>query len=367
MPERVPNKHQYLADSLTVRIQSGEFQPGSRLPSDRALAAEFGVSYVTARRGVNLLVDAGLAQRCGRRGTYVRNPGTPASKRVARKLNIICTAYPDATHDRFISDTLRECRERGLESAVIRVPEGEERTAASTISKPELCVVRMNEYYAWPRITRAVVAAADRSVIVGSRLDDRGVSSVMGHDTDGIAVAIDHLAHLGHTGIGFVMHHPNLPLARLRLASWRTHVETLSPMTAADGPIIVDIPPYGSQAEAAYEAVTQRLEDRGRKRQTALVCVNGELALGAMAACRDAGFSVPQHVSILSLASSDSTQFAEPPVTTVEIDLRQEVRAAFELLMARSKGRLPVWDRLRLVEPRLYERASTASIRSITD
>ncbi|MFI7153003.1 GntR family transcriptional regulator [Nonomuraea sp. NPDC050022] len=49
-----------VADRLRERIGSGEFPPGSVLPSEAALCRTFGVARNTVRRGMALLEDEGL-------------------------------------------------------------------------------------------------------------------------------------------------------------------------------------------------------------------------------------------------------------------------------------------------------------------
>ena len=60
-----------LADHITARIAAGELAPGARLPAERDLAAEYGVSYDTVRRATAVLRDRGLILTIVGRGTFV--------------------------------------------------------------------------------------------------------------------------------------------------------------------------------------------------------------------------------------------------------------------------------------------------------
>lgn len=66
----LPLYHQ-LADLLRRRIVSGELPVGAALPSEAQLVTRYGVSRVTARQAVGLLVDEGLVVRGSGRGTRV--------------------------------------------------------------------------------------------------------------------------------------------------------------------------------------------------------------------------------------------------------------------------------------------------------
>jgi GntR family transcriptional regulator len=61
-----------VADHITARIQAGELTPGARLPAERDLATEYGVSYDTIRRATALLRERELIITIVGRGTYVK-------------------------------------------------------------------------------------------------------------------------------------------------------------------------------------------------------------------------------------------------------------------------------------------------------
>jgi GntR family transcriptional regulator len=63
-----------VADALAARIRSGELGPRARVPSERELAAEHGISRMTARAAVDLLARRGLVERKQRSGAFVARP-----------------------------------------------------------------------------------------------------------------------------------------------------------------------------------------------------------------------------------------------------------------------------------------------------
>jgi GntR family transcriptional regulator len=60
-----------LSTILRKRILSGEYPRGRKIPSLIALEEEFGVSNMTVRRAINVLVEEGLLQKVPGRGTFV--------------------------------------------------------------------------------------------------------------------------------------------------------------------------------------------------------------------------------------------------------------------------------------------------------
>jgi GntR family transcriptional regulator len=60
-----------LADILRQRIAEGEFHAGDRLPTEAELMRAYGLSPVTVRRAVKILVDEGSVTATPGRGTFV--------------------------------------------------------------------------------------------------------------------------------------------------------------------------------------------------------------------------------------------------------------------------------------------------------
>ncbi|MGL5600419.1 MAG: GntR family transcriptional regulator [Silvania sp.] len=60
-----------IADKLRLRLNSSDFNVGSPLPGEKALALEFGVARMTIRKATDLLVAWGLVERRHGSGTYV--------------------------------------------------------------------------------------------------------------------------------------------------------------------------------------------------------------------------------------------------------------------------------------------------------
>jgi DNA-binding FadR family transcriptional regulator len=75
-----------LADRIMTAIALGEFTPGQRLPSERDLAAQLGVSRTTVRDALARVVATGLLEvRRGRSGgAFVRHPWSDDSARAVR-------------------------------------------------------------------------------------------------------------------------------------------------------------------------------------------------------------------------------------------------------------------------------------------
>ncbi|MGL5993365.1 MAG: GntR family transcriptional regulator, partial [Aeromonas sobria] len=60
-----------VADRLRIRVNGAECRVGDVLPGEKALAEQYGVSRMTIRKAVDMLIEWGLVERRHGSGTYV--------------------------------------------------------------------------------------------------------------------------------------------------------------------------------------------------------------------------------------------------------------------------------------------------------
>lgn len=82
---------QQLAAQLRVAIDSGEYPPGSRLPTENELCKRYSVSRVTVRKALDELSQSELLVRKPGKGTFV------AEKKIQRKLDGVLS-YTNMCH-----------------------------------------------------------------------------------------------------------------------------------------------------------------------------------------------------------------------------------------------------------------------------
>jgi GntR family transcriptional regulator len=63
-----------VADHIIARVRAGELRPGARLRSERDLAEEYGVAYLTVRRAMAVLRERGYVETVHGKGTFVTDP-----------------------------------------------------------------------------------------------------------------------------------------------------------------------------------------------------------------------------------------------------------------------------------------------------
>lgn len=349
-------KHQRVRDQIVAAIRSGEFKAGGRLPAERELAGRFGVSYMTARRAVTEMVEAELLERRAREGTYVR--GHSRSKLSTTTVNLICPALESSGSRDFLRLGARHIERRGWRPHVIRLHRGHARPAVRAIEHGDLALVLAEGPELQGALGEAMQKAAGRAVLIGNRLDGAGVPSVLADDAQAIRLAVGRLKEARHEAIALLSNHPEHAIDRVQIAAWRScFAGRIKSRELERRLITVNTPRFECSARYVYEAVSRYLAS-GRADATALVCLDEEMALAALAACRDMERPVPEKISLVCSGDSSTMAFAHPPVTCIDVNMEAHIELAMEMLEAAIEGTLAPLDRLRLVEPYLIERQS---------
>ncbi len=71
-PVQPARLYEQIVEQIEERILNGELRDGDRLPTERDLAEQFGVSRTAVREAINALVQRGLVEAHPGRGTFVR-------------------------------------------------------------------------------------------------------------------------------------------------------------------------------------------------------------------------------------------------------------------------------------------------------
>jgi len=109
-----------VAAAILARIRSGELQPGDRLPPERKLVEEFGVSRTAVREALRSLAAQGLIDSYVGRGTFVRQP---TIAHLAAEIGLFFGSSASSASD------LREARllvERALASRAVECADDEQ-------------------------------------------------------------------------------------------------------------------------------------------------------------------------------------------------------------------------------------------------
>jgi LacI family transcriptional regulator len=155
-----------------------------------------------------------------------------------------------------------------------------------------------------------------------------GTDTIRPRNAHGARALARELARLGHRRFAVLAGPSNLLTARDRMSGFRAGLA--DERLGADAVRILDGP---FTRDGGYE-VAEKLVAEGLD-VTCVFAVNDVMAVGAMAAFRDAGLSVPEDVSVAGFDDIATLRDLVPPLTTVHLPLedmgRQAARLALEV------------------------------------
>ncbi|MGC0274263.1 LacI family DNA-binding transcriptional regulator [Pseudactinotalea sp. Z1739] len=111
-----------------------------------------------------------------------------------------------------------------------------------------------------------------------------------------------------------------------------------------------------------YDGISTFLAKSGTDHLDAIFCANDQLAIGVMAALREAGLRVPEDVAVLGWDGSEEGRFANPSLTSVTPDLQALSELAVDLLLDRIEGSAGP-GKVHVLPHQIHVRDSTAPAR----
>ncbi len=163
------------------------------------------------------------------------------------------------------------------------------------------------------------------------------------------------LIELGHRRIAFINGAAQMTFAFLRAQGFRTA------LAQAKRPL-ADCPVHNTDltGAAGRQVASQLLAQSPSERPTAFLCATDALALGVMAAVREAGLQVGRDVSVLGHGNTEAGQLCDPPLASMEHDLLVHGNRIAQLLLRVIAGEDGA-DLHHIQTPHLLLRATVAA------
>ncbi len=113
----------------------------------------------------------------------------------------------------------------------------------------------------------------------------------------------------------------------------------------------------GLYTEEGGEAASKRMMKRNPG-VTAILAGNDKMAIGAITGLKDAGFRVPEDVSVVGCDDMHQAGYCDPPLTTVHTPIYELGKRACERLMDLIKGRVDIVEEIHPVNMTIRKSAS---------
>ncbi|WP_052422958.1 substrate-binding domain-containing protein [Nonomuraea candida] len=351
------------------------------------LATELDVSVITIRRDIALLSSQGLIRRV-RGGAALQSgpvaetlpagePARPAEREEPR----LTVGMVVPSLDYYWPDVIRGVREAAAASGARIVLRGatyqaadERRQLARLVEAGGLDGLLVaptttgddgEELVRWLRGTGVPVVLVERAAAVGDHRE--AMESVVSDHAFGAAMAVRHLAALGHRRVGLITtrQSPTSPHVR---RGWRQACEELGlPLgTAHDGDGrggagVPDADTVDQRDPGWAKALDEVLDQCVASRTTALLVHSDPEAISLVERCRERGLRVPGDLAVVAY-DDEVAELCDPPLTAVRPPKAAVGRAAFAMLAARLADPDPERPTHRMiVEPRLIVRSSSSA------
>lgn len=169
---------------------------------------------------------------------------------------------------------------------------------------------------------------------------------------------VSYLFGMGHSRIAFLSGIPMHGSGNIRFTSFCSAIEKMGG-TIYNELLIDGVFPYTTDVDSGYQAM-KKLIDSGEK-FTAVYAVNDLMALGASRALREAGLNIPSDVSVVGCDNIRIGEYANPPLTTLDVSAREMGRQIVYTLLQKSSGTNT--QKIHIV-PQLIVRKSTGSAKN---
>ena len=181
------------------------------------------------------------------------------------------------------------------------------------------------------------------------------VPKVLNDDLKGGSLAAEHLLQLGHQRIAQLTGPSDVASFVERGRGFRSEIAHAG--AAAE---VQDVPARIATVDEGRRLMRAVL--RRRELPTAVFAHNDLLAIGAMAAIREAELNCPNDVSVIGYNDTPLTEYLDPPLTTVVFPAAQLGQVAAETVLSMLRGAEPALTLA--LHPQLVVRKSTAVARA---
>lgn len=300
-----------------------------KLPGERVLADELGVSYMTVRKAVSELVEEGILYKDGTKGTFVNN-GNSGSK-VTHNIGF----FLDSRIREGISSPYYSLIFHSLEKEVIKkgfnliyFSNFDDLNPLKNKKKIDGVVISC-----FPRLENAIreVKKLMPIVLIDNASSDKSIPSVTIDNFNGIVDSFDYLWSLGHRRIGFIAGLQDSNVGKDRVKGYKSAL--VSRDISVDNELIYT----GDYSYSSGEKGANHLLSL-KERPTAIMCANDSMAIGAIKAIREKGFSIPEDISIIGFDDIDVASQVHPALTTMAVPIKQIANVSIDILTALIDG-----------------------------
>jgi DNA-binding LacI/PurR family transcriptional regulator len=344
-----PSKYNEVMSVIKRRIREGDYFVDN-IPGERRLAEETGVSYMTARRAVQQLLQEEVLIRLPS-GSLEVHPDYTQRVNPAEVV-LLYPAYPSSYLTQLRVLVSEAAARRGLALRPGQFVHWDEQAIVDVVAQAKGTLV-----IPYGPIIPAMPLkhfTDNKVVILDGDFTSDGLPSIRLFSDDCIERVLEHLWELGHRHVDCINTQNRNPEIDRRIGIWERWLNRRS----CQGALRDDPAPVFSDPTIIAYRLMSRLIDERQSGATAFIATTCPAAIGAIRACYERDIEVGKDLSICAVNLEPPAEFFCPSITGLNTpDLSAELGKCFEWFASDEQ-----WSAPKLLEPRvsnLFEGEST--------
>lgn len=208
--------YQKIYDQILKNIETGFYQPGAKLPSEKELSENYAVSRITSKKALEMLAEKGYIIRQPGKGSFVRHPGDSRKRMVSatskagtqKKIGVVLE-YFDCVFGLKIFETIENLAEKNHFFIIPRLAyglkEAEEKAIEELLELGVDGVVLMTSHSEDINLGILKLVMDQVPLVLVDRFLKGIPAPFVGTDNVGATLkATDYLLDLGHRNISFL-------------------------------------------------------------------------------------------------------------------------------------------------------------------
>jgi DNA-binding LacI/PurR family transcriptional regulator len=333
-----PSKYNEVMSVIKQRIREGDYFVDS-IPGERRLAEETGVSYMTARRAVQQLLEEKVLTR---QASGVLDVHPDYAKRVNQaEVVMVYPAFPSSYLTSLRVIVAEAASRRGIALRSSQFVHWEEQLLVDVVAQAKGTIVIPYG----PSIPARVLKhfAANKVVILDGDFTSEGLPSIRLFSDKCIERVLDYLWRLGHRHIDCInTQNRNLEIDR-RINIW----QRWSNRRGCRGTLHDDPAPVFTDPTIVAHRLMCRVIDGQTSNATAFIATTCPAGFGAIRACYERNIKVGKDLSICAVNLEHPAEFFCPAITGLKTpDLSAALSECFDWFAGDKQWRSPL-----LLEP----------------
>ncbi len=323
-------KYKIIKDYVINKINTKEYYPNKRIPSENEFTDLLGVSGITVRKAMAELVNEGVIYRVKGKGSFVSDNSSKTSK----KLITLLLSGGDL-HDgsymkiimgmqKFLStknySLIVECSEQDINKEREIILRLIEKNVDGFVLYPDVPERSIENYQ--------IIKSNNIPIVMIDRYSNRFPCNYLGlNNHDAFYLATEYILNLKHKKIAFVAFEYYLSSENERFRGYCDALKNTGLEIIKENIFL--------QKEINIDKLAARIR---KKELTAIMCVNDRRATRLIKELIEKGIKVPEDISIMGFDDEDASKDAEVALSTVRQNFEMLGYEASEMIVSAIEG-----------------------------